>query len=391
MERAKAIYVAAGAKWQAQRSRFVWPSGAMLYFRHLDRDADADLYQGHSYTRVYVEELTQFAAPGVVDKLKATLRSAAGATCGFRATCNPGGAGHNWVKARYIDVGPWNKVERAGLTQMFIPARLADNPKLADSDPGYVDRLRQSGSATLVKAWLEGDWNVVEGAFFDAWSPRNIVAPFTIPPFWARIRSLDWGSAAPFSVGWWAIASDPTPVGDVVIPRGAMIRYREWYGARDGEGLRLTAEEVAAGILARERARRSPTRWPTRRSSRRMAALDRRKHGAGRLLAAAGRQHPGRQAGGAERLGSGAGPHRRPRWRTPPLRLRDLPRLHPHRAGLAARSAQARRPRHGGRRSHRRRGALRLPQPDGGGQGAACADRAAGSLADGGGGGWKTM
>jgi len=253
VERAKAIYAAAGAKWQAQRSRFVWPSGAMLYFRHLAHDADAELYQGHSYTRVYVEELTQFSSPRPVDKLKATLRSAAGATCGFRATCNPGGAGHNWVKARYIDVGPWRQVERAGLTQMFIPARLADNPKLADSDPGYVDRLRQSGSATLVKAWLEGDWNIVEGAFFDRWSPRNIVRPFAIPPFWARIRSLDWGSAAPFSVGWWAIASDPTPVGDVVIPRGAMIRYREWYGARDGEGLRLTAEEVAAGILARER------------------------------------------------------------------------------------------------------------------------------------------
>jgi hypothetical protein len=253
VERAKAIYAAAGAKWQAQRSRFVWPSGAMLYFRHLAHDADAELYQGHSYTRVYVEELTQFSSPRPVDKLKATLRSAAGATCGFRATCNPGGAGHNWVKARYIDVGPWRQVERAGLTQMFIPARLADNPKLADSDPGYVDRLRQSGSATLVKAWLEGDWNIVEGAFFDRWSARNIVPPFAIPPFWARIRSLDWGSAAPFSVGWWAIASDPTPVGDVVIPRGAMIRYREWYGARDGEGLRLTAEEVAAGILARER------------------------------------------------------------------------------------------------------------------------------------------
>ena len=78
----------------------------MLYFRYLDNDADADLYQGHDYSRVYVEELTQFPSPGAVDKLKATLRSAAGAPCGFRATCNPGGPGHNWVKARYIDPGP---------------------------------------------------------------------------------------------------------------------------------------------------------------------------------------------------------------------------------------------------------------------------------------------
>jgi len=69
------------------------PSGAVIYFRYLDNDADADLYQGHDYSRVYVEELTQFPTPGPVDKLKATLRSAAGAPCRFRATCNPGGPG----------------------------------------------------------------------------------------------------------------------------------------------------------------------------------------------------------------------------------------------------------------------------------------------------------
>src|SRR5438552_2745884 len=60
IERAKQVFVPLGATWQEQKSRFVWPSGAILYFRYLDRDADADNYQGHDYTRVYVEELTQF-------------------------------------------------------------------------------------------------------------------------------------------------------------------------------------------------------------------------------------------------------------------------------------------------------------------------------------------
>ena len=76
-------------------------TAAVSYCRHLDNDADADLYQGHDYTRDYVEELTQFPHPVPIDKLKATLRSAAGAHCAFRATCNPGGVGHGWVKARY--------------------------------------------------------------------------------------------------------------------------------------------------------------------------------------------------------------------------------------------------------------------------------------------------
>ena len=252
--RARAIYQPMGAVWSEARSRFEWPEGAVLYFRHLDNDADADLYQGHDYTRVMVEELTQFPHPGPIDKLKATLRSAAGVRSGFRATCNPGGAGHAWVKARYIDPGPGIVTIEDGLGRLFIPARVADNPRLLAADPTYVARLRQSGPAELVRAWLEGDWDVVQGAFFDGWSQRNIIAPFAIPAWWTRFRAFDWGYAAPFSVGWWTVAGDDHPHTDGVLPRGALIRYREWYGAvRPGEGLRLTAEAVAAGILARER------------------------------------------------------------------------------------------------------------------------------------------
>jgi len=253
ISRAREIFGPDGAVWRQARSRFEWPSGAVLYFRHLDNDADADLYQGHSYTRVYVEELTQFPDPRPVDKLKATLRSAAGVSCCFRATCNPGGAGHDWVKARYIDPGPMTVVTVDGLTRMFIPARLADNPKLAEADPLYVSRLRQTGSAELVRAWLEGDWSIIEGAFFDKWSVKNVVAPFEVPALWTRFVAFDWGYAAPFSVGWWAVASDPFDVGGRAIPRGALVRYREWYGAsQPNVGVRLEAEAVAAGVRERE-------------------------------------------------------------------------------------------------------------------------------------------
>jgi hypothetical protein len=251
--RAQRIFSELGAKWRPTRSYFEWPNGAVLYFRHLDNDADAELYQGHDYTRVYVEELTQFPRPGPVDKLKATLRSAAGVRCAFRATCNPGGAGHNWVKARYIDAGPETVVEEDGLTRMFIPAKLSDNRRLMARDPLYEARLRQTGSAALVKAWLEGDWDSIEGAFFDGWSGRNIVEPFVVPAHWTRLRSFDWGYGAPFSVGWWAVVSDDHPASGRTLPRGALVRYREWYGAdRMGQGVRLSAEEVAAGIRERE-------------------------------------------------------------------------------------------------------------------------------------------
>lgn len=117
-------------------------------------------------------------------------------------------------------------------------------------DAGYLNRLHLVGSAALVRAWLEGDWTAVEGAFFDCWDgSKHVIPPINLPADWTRFRAFDWGSAAPFSVGWWCIAGDSIGT----IPRGAMIRYREWYGASGpNKGLKLTTEEVARGIRERD-------------------------------------------------------------------------------------------------------------------------------------------
>jgi hypothetical protein len=102
---------------------------------------------------------------------------------------------------------------------------------------------------------LEGDWTIIEGAYFSEFAPdRHIIKPFAIPEGWTRIRAMDWGSAAPFAVLWCAIAGDDyeTRFGNT-IPRGAMIVYREWYGASGpNKGLKLPAEDVARGIVERE-------------------------------------------------------------------------------------------------------------------------------------------
>ena len=100
-----------------------------------------------------------------------------------------------------------------------------------------------------MKAWLDGDWDVVAGAFFDCWNrDKHVIRPFSVPDDWIRFRSFDWGSSRPFSVGWWAIADGSTDQ-----PRGALIRYKEWYGASEPNvGLKLTAEAVAEGIVKRD-------------------------------------------------------------------------------------------------------------------------------------------
>jgi hypothetical protein len=191
-------------------------------------------------------------------KLMATLRSGAGVPVGLRATGNPGGPGHQWVKARYIDPAPLgNHIIRdpvTGLERVFIPSKV-DNNQYIDVE-AYKQRLRASGSKELVAAWLDGDWNVALGAFFDCWdTKRHVIAPFEVPKDWMRFRSMDWGSASPFSVGWWAVVQDDFEVHGRVLPRGCMVRYREWYGMRPGApnvGLKLHAEEVGKGILERE-------------------------------------------------------------------------------------------------------------------------------------------
>lgn len=255
IERSKAIYGPLGWRFAEQDKMWRAPNGARLRFAYLERDADAEAYQGHSYTRVYVEEIGNFPSDKPILKLMATLRSGAGVPCGFRATGNPGGPGHQWVKARYIDPAPSGyqiiRDAASGLERVYIPSRVGDNAYLGED---YVNRLRASGSAELVRAWLDGDWSVIEGAFFECWTnERHVIRPFEIPREWTRLRSADWGSAKPFSIGWWAIVQDDFEHEGRILPRGAMVRYREWYGSSaPNVGLKLTAEQVALGIRERE-------------------------------------------------------------------------------------------------------------------------------------------
>jgi len=246
------------AKWISADAYFQFVTGARLYMAYLENEKDAQSYQGWSLTRIYLEEITQFLSLEPMLRLLATLRSTAGIRCQMKATCNPGGPSHFAVKSMFIDNGPNVIVKdpETGISRVFIPSRVQDNPALLANDPGYINRLKGVGSPQLVRAWLDGDWDVVEGAFFPEFSrDRHVLRPFPIPAAWIKFRSMDWGSARPFSVGWWSVCQDTFEHDDRIIPRGAIIRYREWYGAKPGfanEGLKMPAETVAQGIVERE-------------------------------------------------------------------------------------------------------------------------------------------
>lgn len=261
--RAMEIFPLVGGIYKATKSAefpfancWYFPSGATLKMRYLEKDKDADNYQGHQYTWIGFDELTNHAKPYAYNKIKACLRSAAGVRGRIRASGNPGGKGHIWVKARFIDSAPpYTPFEdENGLVRMFIPSKISDNQYLRNNTQ-YISLIKASGSADLVKAWLGGDWNIVAGAYFDCWSQEKmVIKPLVIPQSWTRFRSFDWGSAKPFSVGWWAISDGTiTASNGILIPKNALVRYREWYGAKEPNvGLKLTADAVATGIRQRE-------------------------------------------------------------------------------------------------------------------------------------------
>ena len=270
IERSKILYGPLGAHWHSQEKIWRFPNNARLNFAHMDNDDDAEKYQGHSYTRVYVEELGNFPSPDPIFKLMATLRSGAGVPVGFRASGNPGGPGHMWVKQRYIDPAPlggkrllteFKNPFNGDITtrdRVFIPARVVDNKY--NNTAGYIAQLQMAGGPQLVKAWLFGDWDAIIGAYFDNWNARvHVVRPFALRASWLRFMAADWGSAKPFCFGWYCVVSDAHPIQRIdgtpaLIPRGALIKYREYYGSpnHNNVGLKLTVEQVADQIHALE-------------------------------------------------------------------------------------------------------------------------------------------
>lgn len=268
---ATAMFPSFGGRWLKQDATWVFESGpakgARLKMRHLWDAADASNYLGHAYTWICFEEITTWPTPEPIDMLRGTLRSAAGVPVKFRATGNPGGAGHNWVKARYITPAPGGytpiKDPRTGMEYVFIPSRLEDNPALTRNDPTYEARLRAAGSPALVKAWRYGEWDIVAGGFFDHVFrfDRHVIPSVAREQIgaesgWRFRRSFDWGHASPSSLGLWAIAAEDKRIADRHIPRGSAIRLDEWYTvAKDesgnikaNEGMRLSNESLGSGI-----------------------------------------------------------------------------------------------------------------------------------------------
>lgn len=208
------------AEYSKQDRCWTWPSGAKLYFAHCQYEESKYDYQGHEYQYMGFDQLEEFTE-SQYEFLKAQNRTTdPEIPPRVRATANPGNVGHLWVKRRFVD----DKepmvvyVNKLGLTSMFIPAKVYDNPSLMENDPMYVKRLESLPEQDR-KALLEGDWNIFAGQYFKEWRTNiHVIEPYYLPIFWKRFIAIDYGEKKPASVGWYAIK-----------PEGGLVRYREIY------------------------------------------------------------------------------------------------------------------------------------------------------------------
>lgn len=300
--------------------KWVWDTGEELLFRVAKDENDYWPYHGHEYPFVGWNELTKYATGKLYSRMRSVNRSGfdpeihtprlAGdnwiAEWNFThpnghyegrpfkagdyetedgrplkpipleivSTTNPYGAGHNWVKSEFIDVqSDYGEIVETKRTiyspktqqdevvirrQTAIFGTFRENPFLSNE---YIAGLYEDNDENIIKAWIDGDWNIVAGGAFDDVFRMNvhILPRFKVPSGWYVDRSMDWGSSHPAAVGWWTEAN-----GEEVIftdragrkrlfcpPRGTLIQIAELYFTKKigtNEGLKLTATQIADKI-----------------------------------------------------------------------------------------------------------------------------------------------
>jgi hypothetical protein len=191
-----------------------WLNGSTTRFGYCQSEADVYQYQGAEFLFIGIDELTLFTLRQWQFLTSRNRCPVPGAFPCMAGATNPGNIGHAWVKSLWIDKQPASGMEHPeefdAADYDFIPARVSDNPIYA-GDEHYLKTLRALPSH-LKRAFLDGDWDVFAGQYFDRFDcSRHVMRAEQIDwkPWWARWISIDWGFEHPAAVYWHA----QTPVG----------------------------------------------------------------------------------------------------------------------------------------------------------------------------------
>ena len=214
-------------KYNKTEKIIYFPNGSQIICGYCKDDTSVDQYQGQEYDVIFFDEATQLKEQWI-KKIAASCRGANDFPKRIYYTCNPGGQGHGYIKRIFIDRK--FEINENPDDYVFIQSLVTDNKVLMEKDPEYV-RFLENLPPTIREAWLNGRWDVFEGAFFeefrtspdpqmcaehdisveDALKERvwtHVIEPFDIPRNWKVYHSYDWGYGKPFSCDWWAMDFD---------------------------------------------------------------------------------------------------------------------------------------------------------------------------------------
>ena len=259
-------------------NKWKFATGEELLLRHIRVPKDYWKYHGHEYPWIGFEELTNWPFADCYESMMSCCRSSApfpNMPRKLRATCNPYGVGHGWVKRRFIDPAPRGKVirDKQGRARVAIHGSIYENKILLKADPDYLKNLKALTDKNKRKAWLKGSWDIVTGGILDGcWDrERHVLKRFVVPHGWRVDRAFDWGSSRPYAVGWFA-ESDGLPFNpetgmtptegqpSISFPRGSVIMVGELYGVERDQngaaipnaGTRETNREICQQLRKRE-------------------------------------------------------------------------------------------------------------------------------------------
>ena len=239
------------AKYNDKDKVFKFWNGSTLHFMYCSKDADLDRLQGVEYDIIFLDECTQLTE-WQMKTITACLRGANKFPKRVYYTCNPGGAGHSYIKRLFIDKHYEEGENPEDYT--FIQSLVTDNKVLMELQPDYIKQL-EALPPKLREAWLYGRWDIFEGQFFEEFRTTpdpahatedcsvddllmqhrwtHVIEPFDIPDGWTICRSYDFGYNKPFSCAWWAVDYD-----------GVLYRIMELYGCTQtpNEGVKWTPD-----------------------------------------------------------------------------------------------------------------------------------------------------
>lgn len=219
--RARMIYESLGAKYNETKKLFLFPSGAKIFLGHMEKESDVFQHDTNEYQYVGIDQaegFTEFQLRYIASRIRTSNKDLPTL---YRMAANPGGESHTYLRDRFVKPCVQGGVvlteKVTGLKRIYIPARLEDNPHLMNNDPDYVNRLSLLPEAER-EAKRSGDWFTFSGQVFSEFRPRrfpnepenalHVIPPITIPSYWPKVLSIDYGWTAKTFAIWNAISPE---------------------------------------------------------------------------------------------------------------------------------------------------------------------------------------